>query len=827
MSARADLHVHSKHSDRPSEWILRRLGAPESFVAPAELYRQARAKGMDFVTITDHNSIAGCLEIADIPNTFISSEITTYFPEDGCKVHVLAHDLTEPLFADIQHVREDIYALRELLYSRGVAHSVAHPTFSVNEKLTLAHVEKLLVLFNRFEALNGTRAAPANHLVAAILSLMTPRLVEDLANQHHITPVGPEPWNKVMTGGSDDHSGRYIGSAFTLTPEATGVSEFTAHLRNGRCSPEGVSGTSLKLAHGFYQIAYSYYKDRFARGNATHSHVLDGLLQRLVTESPAQKPSGFNPMPRLRSYVLGSVRRRQLSDAERSLINEISNLKDIWTTGSKEPGEEEADARAFALSCKISHQLSYHFMCRFAAHMRNVSLLEGLQTLSSLAPVGLAIAPYLAAFVAQNKDRTLHDQVRARFQVDKGLGAEATPTRKAWITDTFDDVNGVARTIRTLANVALDRDRDLTVLTCMERDPQEERFPLRNFRPVGMFELPEYEKQRVAFPPFLEIIEYIERQEFTEIIISTPGPMGLVGLAAARILGLKATGIYHTDFPTYVEKLTEDENMGEVARRFMVWFYGQMDLIMAPSEFYRKRLLRDGLEKKRIVVLPRGVDPVQFNPSHRDPDFWHRYGCNGKFKFLYVGRMSKEKNIEHLLNSFQKLVRGGQPATLLMVGDGPLLPELRQRYGTDADIVFTGLLEGEDLAKAYASADAFVFPSTTDTFGNVVLEAQASGLPVIVSDQGGPPEIVRALNSGLIVNMSDPDALMSAMRLLCLDEGIHHALATKALANASQSAWHRILDVLWDAPVAPVPGVVGERQRTATSVKERELTPCA
>ena len=101
--SKADLHVHSKHSDRPSEWFLRRIGAPESFVEPAEIYRRARQRGMDFVTISDHNCIRGALEIADLPGTFISNEVTTYFPEDGCKIHVLVFGIDEEQFRAIQN----------------------------------------------------------------------------------------------------------------------------------------------------------------------------------------------------------------------------------------------------------------------------------------------------------------------------------------------------------------------------------------------------------------------------------------------------------------------------------------------------------------------------------------------------------------------------------------------------------------------------------------------------------------------------------------------------------------------------------------------------
>jgi predicted metal-dependent phosphoesterase TrpH len=108
-AAKVDLHVHSKYSDRPSDWFLRRIGAPESFVEPLDLYRTAKQRGLDFVTISDHNCIDGALEIAHLPDTFISNEVTTYFPEDGCKVHCLVSGITDRQFEDIQEVRHDIY----------------------------------------------------------------------------------------------------------------------------------------------------------------------------------------------------------------------------------------------------------------------------------------------------------------------------------------------------------------------------------------------------------------------------------------------------------------------------------------------------------------------------------------------------------------------------------------------------------------------------------------------------------------------------------------------------------------------------------------------
>ena len=175
--SKCDLHVHSKHSDRPSEWFLRRMGTPESFVEPQEVYRNARQAGMDFVTISDHNCIRGALEIAHLPGTFISNEVTTYFPENGSKVHILVSGINEEQFRMIQELRADIYRLQEYLMGEDIICSVAHALYRVNGRLTIDQFERLLLLFPRFELINGSRDRRAADLLGAILGNLTPEMI--------------------------------------------------------------------------------------------------------------------------------------------------------------------------------------------------------------------------------------------------------------------------------------------------------------------------------------------------------------------------------------------------------------------------------------------------------------------------------------------------------------------------------------------------------------------------------------------------------------------------------------------------------------------------
>ena len=326
--SKADLHVHSKYSDRPSEWFLRRIGAPECFVEPREVYRRARQRGMEFVTISDHNCIRGALEIADLPGTFISAEVTTYFPENGCKIHLLVLGIDEEQFRMIQELRADIYQLQHYLMEESILCSVSHPLFRVNGRLTIDQVEKLILMFPRFEEINGARDRRSADLAGAVLRHLTPELLAKMADRHGLEPCGPEPWKKTFTGGSDDHSGAYIGAAYTATPLAEDVGEFLAHLRRGDHEPGGSCGGSVAMGHSLYHIAYSYYKDRILRGGAGGKPTLVGeLFKKLLEGSGEQQPAGIGHSLRgMATRLVWSRQMNKLSEMERLIVDDFSRL---------------------------------------------------------------------------------------------------------------------------------------------------------------------------------------------------------------------------------------------------------------------------------------------------------------------------------------------------------------------------------------------------------------------------------------------------------------------------------------------------------------------
>jgi glycosyltransferase involved in cell wall biosynthesis len=193
-----------------------------------------------------------------------------------------------------------------------------------------------------------------------------------------------------------------------------------------------------------------------------------------------------------------------------------------------------------------------------------------------------------------------------------------------------------------------------------------------------------------------------------------------------------------------------------------------MDLIYAPSQSTKNELVEKGIRADKIQVYPRGIDTHRFNPSKRN-GFFKCWNCDdNSAKLIYVGRVSKEKNLHLLAEAYRLLVQSIPDVLLTIVGDGPYLDEMKAEMD-DLPCIFTGRLEGEDLAAVYASSDLFVFPSTTDTFGNVVLEAQASGIPVIVTELGGPAENIIPEKTGLVVKADCTQSILNAMAALVAD----------------------------------------------------------
>src|SRR5438477_1262029 len=454
----------------------------------------------------------------------------------------------------------------------------------------------------------------------------------------------------------------------------------------------------------------------------------------------------------------------------------------------------EPERRTFLMANMVAEQLAFRFFNKFVQQISSGNIVESMQALSAIAPILVILTPYIYGFHSQAPSRKW---LRTVFKELTGEIPIALQNRKrAWFTDTLEDVNGVATTIRKMTGAGAAAGKELVVVASRS-DLQLSDIPIKNFPPIGGFELTDYELQKLRFTPILKIIDYVQRERFTEIIISTPGPVGLTALLAAKMLNLQTSGIYHTDFPQYVRILTEDSFLESMAWRYMHWFYGQLDTVFVNSEEHRQSWIKRGFEPAKLKIFPRGLDTQLFHPTRRDPAFFEKFGAkNGHIRLLYVGRVSREKDLDLLAEAYRRLRDEGLSIQLCVVGHGPYSREFSKSL---PEALFTGYLTGKELAAAYASADIFVFPSTTDTFGNVIIEAQASGVPVIVSDSGGPKELVEDNRNGLITKSHEVEDLARAIRELVADPDRRKRMGNLARESVIDRTWPTAFRKFWAA----------------------------
>ena len=753
---------------------------------------------MDYVTITDHDAIAGCLKIAHLPRTFISEQVTTYFPNDPCKLHILVWGISEEQHREIEGVRDNIFELQRYLQAAQIAHAVAHPLYSVNGKLEAKHLEQLILLFKHFEGINGLRDALLSDLAQTLFKKLTPEKIDELANRHNLAPKHAEPWKKIFVGGSDDHGGQFAASAFTETPAARSAEKFLEFIRNGDCNARGHGGTPLILSHGFYNTVACFIQDRFHEKLGPGAALVEKMFSRFME---GRAPTEFSLKEKTEFIVQGVLSGKIFElakPANVSLWKELSGyfarpeVKARLTAQLNNVSEPER--RTFLMANMVAEQLAFRFFNRFVQQISSGNIVESMQALSAILPILVILTPYIYGFHSQAPSRKW---LRAVFKELTGTVPRPLQNRKrAWFTDTLEDVNGVVTTIRKMTTAGAAAGKELIVVTS-RGELQVCDIPIKNFQPIGEFELPEYELQKLSFPPVLQMLDYIQREKFTEIIISTPGPVGLTALLAAKMLNLQTSGIYHTDFPQYVRILTEDSFLESMAWGYMHWFYGQLDTVFVNSEEYRQSWIKRGFDPAKLKIFPRGLDTELFHPARRDAAFFEKFGaCNGEVRLLYVGRISREKDLDLLAAAYRRLRDEGLPVQLFVVGHGPYSETFAKSL---PEAFFTGYLTGSELATAYASADIFVFPSTTDTFGNVILEAQACGMPVVVSDSGGPKELVEDKANGLITKSRDLEDLTSAIRALVTNPALRERMGKSARDSVIDRSWPSAFNKFWTA----------------------------
>lgn len=369
----------------------------------------------------------------------------------------------------------------------------------------------------------------------------------------------------------------------------------------------------------------------------------------------------------------------------------------------------------------------------------------------------------------------------------------------ALVTETFPpEVNGVSMTLGRLCEGLVEKGWSLQVTRPVQEheevdEPRTEQ-PFEEFIVAGV-PLPGYSSLRMGEPAGFSLHRIWKGNRPDVVHIATEGPLGLAALTAAKLLNIPVSSTFHTNFDQY----SGHYGVGVIRRMmaaYMRWLHNQCACTLAPTHQMADSLSSVGY--RNTGVLSRGVDTQLFNPSRRDEtlrESWN-LGPEGK-AIVYVGRIAKEKNIDLVLRAYRAIKREHRGDRLVLVGDGPELERLRRKY---PDICYAGMQKGEDLARHYASGDFFLFASVTETFGNVVTEALASGLAACTYDYAAGRELIRPGENGMLARFGDEaDFIERACELRAFEEAKHSELRKRARETGEGASWDAVVQSFEDS----------------------------
>jgi glycosyltransferase involved in cell wall biosynthesis len=362
--------------------------------------------------------------------------------------------------------------------------------------------------------------------------------------------------------------------------------------------------------------------------------------------------------------------------------------------------------------------------------------------------------------------------------------------RIAVVTETYPpEINGVARTVGLMVEALSARGHELQLIRPRQKpEAGPAAGPLR-LRLVKGMPIPRYSNLQIGL-----VSRGVLAREWRDwrpdlVHVVTEGPLGWNAVGAARDLGIPVSSDFHTNFHSYSRHYGFGVFAGLVAR-YLRALHNRAGCTLVPTAQMQAEL--EALAFERVSIVGRGVDTQLFHPGRRSANLRAAWGCRGdETVVLHVGRLAPEKNLELFVGAAQAMRAADPEMRVVLVGDGPQGPVLRARH---PDFVFAGMRSGEDLAAHYASADVFLFPSTTETFGNVTLEAMASGLAIVAYDYAAAQQHMRHGVSGMLAPTGDAAEFVRMAGTLARDRDLRSRLRHASRQAAETITWERAFD---------------------------------
>jgi glycosyltransferase involved in cell wall biosynthesis len=723
-----------------------------------------------------------------------AAEFSCFVPDFEIGIHVLAYGFSPEQEARLEKLRKNLYNFLEYACAQNIPTVWAHPLYhySVKTQPPLDFFNKMLLVFERFEVVNGQRDTWQNLLVKEWLNQSTPEHIDRYAKQFGIAPNNfcADPYRKAVSGGSDCHIGIFAGTAGTnlyvpdlqrkllTTPRSTLALEA---IRKGDMSPFGMYQNAEKMTITFLdyvcQVALNYKDAGLVRlllhKGSTNSKLLAFALSNLFSEIQKHKVTK-SFIRTFHDCLMGEktsfIKKLFIKRTDyREIFDEIINLSN----------KKMAVDNSYNSIEKINFQLNKMLATKAHKKLQKINLAEISNFSPSELLEKLELPAYIRSYVGSNGRKNgvniskLLDGLSFPFfgsllilgahftsaksmcntrpllkEFSAKLNKYQQPERIMWLTDTYGDPNGVMVFFTEMLAEIRKHNYPIDIVCCSSKIKSEANLIV--LPPVSEFSLPAYRDYTFKIPNFLELHNLFLYGGYDRVICSTEGVLGAFGLYLKHAYSVEATFYLHNDWLMFARKVfnVDGHNLNRL-RRMLRYFYKAFDNLLVLNSDQKKWLSgsKMNLNPDRVFLTSHWVNK-NFKPLKSNKK--ELFGLSEDVPvLLYTGRLAREKGVLELSEIYAQAVKVHHNLKLVIVGKGPDFQILKEQ---NPDAVFVDWVEHSKLPEIYSSADLFVLPSRFDTFCNSVLEALACGLPVVAYGVKGPKDIVRNGQDGFLVN---------------------------------------------------------------------------
>ncbi len=797
-----DLHCHDHFSDHSVEVIPGLLKAVDSYTPTEELLRCQKENGMDAFVITNQSQGRSCFDLREKGMDVLTGAcFLVNDPVTGFDAQVLVYGFSPIEEILLNKKCRDLSAFVDYTREHDLPTVLAHPLkiADADRQPPPLFFDRLALHFDLFEVMNGNTDLYHSLMTAEWVKSLTPDKIRHLSEKTGIRPdrFARRPFEKKMVGGSDDRVGLLSGSTYTLvdSPEPVSGKEgkkserILAGLRQGRVAPGGFFERELlhpvSLLVYFLDIAIDLKEPGLTRiffGQGTRQEkTLAFLIWNLIFEAQSfpfgrsilkvlrKAFSGKRPGLLLRAFLpapfrgfleeIDALARARLKPERlfrESLLELFPRLSEK-ASGLIKKDLEKIFKEVSDTDFSLSENRTFSFMDLPAA-LRSLGSTKGMGQLKTIfqtlgkaggafkeirLPVGVSALLAGASFASASLLSRLRP-FEESFAVENAFTAR--PKQLLWITDTFHDQNGVSRFLSSFHQEAVHKNLPVDFLIAsnqMKSGPH-----LLALKPFLEFTLEKYHDQPIRLPDLLEVHRLFSEGAYDRLLLSTEGPLGMAALFFKYAFHLPISFYMHTDWLDFARKtLHFDEASLEKLERMLRAGYGLFDRVFVLNREHEAWLRGSTMElpAQKVSLTAHWADDF-FVP--REDERVKRFGVAKEDPvFLYAGRISREKGVFEI-PELMKAVKAVSPkAKMIFAGKGPAMEELKELL---PDALFLGWVDARELPAIYSSADLLLMPSQFDTFGCVILEALATGLPVLAYESKGPADIIESGKSGYL-----------------------------------------------------------------------------